>query len=90
MMEFFTWRLRRRDYFFLMSCLGIRGVSVNTVIANRRWWDHALMLGWRRNYLSPTVGSGLIFALGSGLPGRIACVSERRVESPERHEQRHP
>lgn len=89
MMEFFTRRLRRRDYFFLMSCLGIRGVSVNTFIANRRWWDHALMLGRRRSCLSPTVGSGLIFALGTGLPGRIACVSDRRVESAECYEQRH-
>ena len=85
MTELITW-LGRRDHFFLVPSLGVGCVRINTFIAN------ALMLDWRRNWLSPTVGPGLIFALGSGLPGRSACMSKRRVKSPEWHEQcqRHP
>ena len=92
MTEFFTWRFGWRDHFFLVPSLGVGCVRINTFIANWGRWDDALMLGWRRNLLSSTVGSGLIFAVGSGLPGRIACVSERRVKNPEWHEQcqRHP
>jgi hypothetical protein len=41
----------RRDHFVLMSCLGIRGVSINTFIASRRWRDHVLVLGWRKGLL---------------------------------------
>jgi hypothetical protein len=47
----FTWSVGRRDHFLLMSCLGIRGVSINTFIASRRWRDHVLVLGWRKGLL---------------------------------------
>jgi hypothetical protein len=91
MTELITW-LGWRDHFLLVPSLGVGCVRVNTFIADRRRWDHAIMLGGRRNWLSPIVGPGLIFAVGSGLPGRIACVSERRIKNPEWHEQcqRHP
>jgi hypothetical protein len=71
-----------RDHFFLVPSLGVGCVRVNTFIADRRRRDHALMLGGRRNRLSPIAVRGLIFAVGSGLPGRVACVSERRVKNP--------
>ena len=54
MTELITW-LGRRDHFFLVPSLGVGCVRINTFIANRRRWDHALMLDWRRNWLSPTV-----------------------------------
>jgi len=44
MTEFITW-LGWRDHFFLVPSLGVGCVRINTFIANRRRWDHALMLG---------------------------------------------
>src|SRR5262245_42892096 len=41
MTEFITW-LGWRDHFFLVPGLGVGCVRVNTFIADRRRWDHAL------------------------------------------------
>jgi hypothetical protein len=67
MTELVTW-LGWRDHFFLVPSLGVGCISVNTFIADRGRWDHALMLGGRRNRLSPIVGRWLIFAVGSAFP----------------------
>jgi hypothetical protein len=75
MTELITW-LGWRDHFLLVPSLGVGCVRVNTFIADRRRWDHAIMLGGRRNWLSPIVGPGLILCRGER-PSRSHRLRER-------------
>ena len=79
-----AWTARWRDYFLLMTSLGVWDFRVDALISDRRGRDHALMLGWGCGPLL-LVGSGWVFALRDGLLNRIVRITARSSNSRLRH-----
>ena len=79
-----AWTARWRDYFLLMTSLGVWDFRVDALISDRRGRDHPLMLGWGRGPLL-LVGSGWVFALRDSLLNRIVRITARSGKSRLRH-----
>ena len=69
-----AWTARWRDYFLLMTSLGVWDFRVNALIPEPEGEESRLMLGWWRGPLL-LIGSRWVFALRDGLLNRIVRIT---------------